>query len=206
MKLLTRLFFRGLATVLPLALTVGILYWLIVSAETLLRELYIWIVPNGERYYLPGLGFAITVVLIITVGALMYSWLARSLYDLGISLVERLPGVRTVYGMVKDILRFFIASETEAFDQVVMVDLPGTGGRILGFQTRDSLDDLPEGIGGPQDVAVYLPMSYQIGGFLLMVPRDRVQPVQMSMEEALRFTVTAGVATLPKSREVQPRP
>jgi uncharacterized membrane protein len=65
--------------------------------------------------------------------------------------------------------------------------------RLIGFITREDFGDLPVGIGGDDAVAVYLPMSYQIGGFTTMVPRSAVQPVDMSIEQAMRFAVTAGM-------------
>ena len=77
--------------------------------------------------------------------------------------------------------------------QVVTVTLHEGGPRLLGFLTRESLNDLPEGLGGEGTVAVYLPMSYQIGGYTLILPRSAVTPVEMGIEDAMRFAVTAGV-------------
>jgi uncharacterized membrane protein len=65
---------------------------------------------------------------------------------------------------------------------------------LLGFVTRQDLSRLPLGMEGRDTIAVYLPMSYQIGGYTLLLPRTMVEPVQMSMEDALRFTITAGMS------------
>ncbi len=77
--------------------------------------------------------------------------------------------------------------------QVVMVELPGFGMRLLGFVSRRDFSDLPAGIGAEGDVAVYLPMSYQIGGYTIFLPRSRVQPVDLSREMAMKFILTAGL-------------
>ncbi len=60
-------------------------------------------------------------------------------------------------------------------------------------QLTATFDDLPPGLGGEEDVAVYVPYSYQIGGFTLIVARKQIQPLDMRLEDAMRFVVTAGV-------------
>jgi uncharacterized membrane protein len=90
---------------------------------------------------------------------------------------------------------FFGGSDKGKFNKVVMVSLGGTGARILGLVTREDFGSLPAGIGGDDRVAVYLPMSYQVGGFTAIVPRSAIEQVEMSMEEAMRFAVTAGMST-----------
>jgi uncharacterized membrane protein len=71
--------------------------------------------------------------------------------------------------------------------------------RLLGFITRSDFSDLPPGVGKEGEVAVYLPMSYQVGGYTILVPRSRVTAVDMSREEALRFLLTAGIKAQDKS-------
>jgi uncharacterized membrane protein len=72
---------------------------------------------------------------------------------------------------------------------------PNTNIRLLGFVTRDDVHDIAEGLAPEQNIAVYLPMSYQVGGYTVFVPRDSVEPVNMSMNEAMRFAITAGMST-----------
>ena len=72
--------------------------------------------------------------------------------------------------------------------------LGSTPKRLIGFITRDEFGELPPGIRDDDTLAVYFPMSYQIGGFTMMVPRLAVQPIDMSIEQAMRFVVTAGMS------------
>jgi uncharacterized membrane protein len=72
---------------------------------------------------------------------------------------------------------------------------------VLGFVTREDFGTMPVGLGGPDVVAVYLPMSYQIGGYTVLLPRRLVEPVDMSVEDALRFTVTAGMSQIPARQD-----
>lgn len=65
--------------------------------------------------------------------------------------------------------------------------------KIMGLVSRDNFEDLPKGIGGEGDVAVYIPMSYQIGGMTVILPKSMVQPVNMGIEQGLRFAATAGM-------------
>jgi uncharacterized membrane protein len=89
---------------------------------------------------------------------------------------------------------FFSSSDKKPMRRAVMVTVGNTSLRLIGFITREDFGDLPAGIGGDGNVAVYLPMSYQIGGFTTMVPRSAVQPIDMSIEQAMRFAVTAGMS------------
>ena len=65
--------------------------------------------------------------------------------------------------------------------------------KLLGFVTREDFSDLPAGLAGEGVVAVYLPMSYQIGGYTVMLPRSAIEPVNMSMQDAMKFAVTGGM-------------
>jgi uncharacterized membrane protein len=120
----------------------------------------------------------------------MYSLLVRSLYRRVTALLTRIPVVKSIYGMIVDVLQLF-GGDRRPLQKVVLVRIEG-GGELLGFQTRDDFADLPDF--GNGRVAVFVPMSYQLGGFTVIVPRERVREVAMRAEEALRFCVTAGVA------------
>jgi uncharacterized membrane protein len=193
MKLFSRLFLRGLAAVLPLALT-GYLVWLAVSSvENLLRELLKTLFP--DIVYWPGMGFAASILVVLAAGLLMYSFVARTLYRWLSDLLARIPVVKSVYGMVLDVVQLFGGGGKKPFQKVVLVRLEPAGAELLGFMTRDDVADLP-GFGAGK-VAVYLPMSYQLGGFTVVVAREQVREVAMGVEEALRFCVTAGVKAQP---------
>lgn len=195
MGTLGKLFFRGLAAILPLALTGYLVYAAVVAGETLLHEFLVWLFAALDlRWnYWPGMGFAVSIVLVMAVGLLTYSFLLRTVYRAFTSLLQRIPVVKSVYGMIVDVVQLF-GAEQKPFHTVVLVQMPN-GTEQLGFLTRDNCDEL-EGF-GKDHVAVYLPMSYQIGGFTVIVPRAKARIVPMKAEEALRFCVTAGVSRTP---------
>lgn len=191
MSWMTRTFLRGMAAVLPFALTIYIVYWLVDSTEGLLEGVYRFFFPHGQYWY--GIGLALAIVLLFAVGILLNAVLVQRLYRWILRQIERIPFIKTIYGMLSDMMGFFRLSEKRELNQVVLVELGGA--RLLGFVTRDHFEDLPEELGGDETIGVYLPMSYQLGGYLVMLPRRAVTPVQMSAEEALRFAITAGVTT-----------
>ena len=192
MKMVTRMFLKGLAAVLPITVTLYVLYWLGSTAESLLGRGLKMLIP-GSLYW-PGMGVAAGLVLVFVIGVLMKAWLFRKVFRWGERLVERIPLVKALYGSVRDLMGFFSGSDKKAMRKAVMVTAGNPSLRLIGFITREDFSDLPAGIGDDDTVAVYLPMSYQIGGFTTMVPRSAVQPIDMSVEQAMRFAVTAGMS------------
>lgn len=187
-----RTFFRGLAAVLPLALTGSLITWAVVSVEDGLKQVIVgWFEWMPEEQYWNGLGTVLAIGLVFLIGLLMYSFIARRLYKAFTAMIERIPIVKTIYGMFVDVARLVASGEEKPFRKVVMIQLP-EGIEQIGFLTRDAFDDHPDI--GEGKVAVYLPMSYQLGGFTVIVPADRVRELSMTVEEALRFCVTAGVS------------
>jgi uncharacterized membrane protein len=94
---------------------------------------------------------------------------------------------------LRDFTNLMSQPRKQGLQQVVLVRLGGDL-RVMGFVTRSDLTGLPPGMSEPGNIAVYMPMSYQIGGYTALVPRSSVQPVDMTLEEAMRFTLTAGVS------------
>lgn len=190
MKRIARFFLDGLLALLPLAVTLYILIWLFQTLESVLGGALQWALP--EAWYLPGMGIALGVVAIFTLGVMLRLWLFRKVVGLVDAVFDRVPLVKSIYSAVKDLTRLFRGSGAEQGKRVVMVEMPGGAGSLIGFVTRDQFDDVPDGIGASGQVAVYLPMSYQLGGYMLVVDKQRVRGVGMSVEDALRFALTAG--------------
>lgn len=186
----SRVFFQGLITILPLALTLYVLWWFGSIAETVMRKLVLLVL--SENYYVPGMGMAAGVVLIFLAGLMVNSWGLRQLIGWGEELLNRMPLIKLIYGPMRDLMQLF-SSSPKKMGQVVMVRMGQSEIRLLGFVTRQDFDDLPKGFGDENQVAVYLPMSYQMGGFTVMMPKDSIEPIEFSMEEAMKFALTAGL-------------
>ncbi len=190
MKGASKIFFTGLAAVLPVLLTFYILAWLGAKAESVFGVTLSLLLP--ERWYKPGMGLLAGVVFIFLVGLTLRAWVVRRFFSLGERLLNRIPLVKAIYGSIRDLMNFF-GGKDQGFSQVVLVRLGDTQMKLLGFVTREDFSDLPAGLAGEGVVAVYMPMSYQIGGYTVLLPRSAIEPVNMSMQEAMKFAVTGGM-------------
>lgn len=192
MNSLIKLFLKGLAVVIPVILTLAILWWMAAGSERLLGNVLVRILPDG--WYIPGMGLLSAIALIVLVGLLSHVLLFQKLFEFWEGLVHRLPFVKTIYTAIKDFIGYFSVDQQESFKKVVLVSLPGQSFQMLGFVTRESFDDLGIEPEVEDPVAVYCPMSYQIGGYTLFLPRQCLTPVNMTFEEGMRLAVTAGVS------------
>lgn len=186
-----RIFLTGLLTVLPVLATLYLVLWLVGALEQFFGAQLKWLIP--DEYYRTGMGLLLAVLVIFGIGLLTQALLFRRVFGWGEKLLERIPLVRSVYTALRDLFGLVANGDDADALQVVSVTLPGTNMRALGFVSRADFSDLPAGIGKEGEIAVYLPMSYQIGGYTLFMPRDQAVPVDMSREEAMKFILTAGL-------------
>ncbi|MGD2081483.1 MAG: DUF502 domain-containing protein [Chromatiales bacterium] len=189
MKSISRTFLTGLVTILPVVLTLYLLYWLVVSMESVLGTAIRLLLPDD--LYHPGMGVVAGVLVVFLMGLLMHAYVVRWLFAKGEAVFYHLPLINSVYRATRDFFNFISSTTEKEFEQVVAVTIGET--ELIGFVTRAVPDGLPEGFRGNDKVLVYLPLSYMIGGYTVLMPRSRVRPVEMTMEEAMRFTLTAGV-------------
>jgi uncharacterized membrane protein len=179
---LGRVFLTGLLTVLPVIGTLYFALWVLSVLEKFFGKQVLLVIPDD--WYHTGMGLVVAVVFV-------FLWAEKMLLEI--------PLVRSVYGALRDLLGLF-AQHKEPSLQVVSLDLPGNL-RLLGFVTRSDFSDAPPGIARGDEVAVYLPMSYQIGGYTVFVPRSACKPVEMSREEAMKFILTAGLKSASPSEQ-----
>ncbi len=189
MKYLSKTLLTGFITLLPVVLTVYLLYWLAISSEDLMGNLLHYILP--ERFYFPGLGMLVGLIVIFFIGLLMNAYLVRKLFSLGEQILYRLPLIKSIYRAFRDFFDFFSPNK-EGLGQVVAVTFNGM--ELVGFITQDDPHRLPPSFRDRGCVLVYLPMSYMVGGYTLLVQKSDLRPLQMSRDEAMRFVLTAGIA------------
>jgi uncharacterized membrane protein len=178
MNWLLKNFLRGLVIVVPIAVTIYLLYQTFVSLDRLLKLPF------------PGLGLAILVAAIIAVGALASNFVGREVFALTEKLFTRAPIVRIVYAAIKDLLEAFVGNKRR-FDRPVVVSITDDL-RVLGFITRDDLASLAM----PGDVGVYVPFSYTWDGCLLIVARDRIQALDADSASVMSLVVSGGVSRI----------
>jgi uncharacterized membrane protein len=193
MKSVGKIFLTGVFTLLPILATLYLVFWLFATVERFLGRQLLFLLP--DEYYRAGMGMLAAIVVIFLTGLLMRAWLFQQLVQGGEMLLLKIPLIKVVYKALKDLFGLFSDSKNSEALQVVSIQLPGTEMRLLGFVTRSDFSDLPPGVGLDGEVAVYLPMSYQVGGYTVMIPRSRINPIPMSRDDAMRFVLTAGLKT-----------
>ncbi|UTV29572.1 DUF502 domain-containing protein [Photobacterium atrarenae] len=188
---ISRNIITGLMTLLPVVLTLYLLYWLAMSAESLLGGLIQTILP--QAWYWPGMGLLTGLLVIFLTGLMMNAYLVQRLFAKGEQVLYHMPIVRSVYPAIRDFFDYFSPTTRKEFKQVVAVTLGDTGMQVIGFVTQPVPERIPASFRDEKSVLVYLPLSYMIGGYAVLIPRHAIRPLDMTVEEAMRFTLTAGM-------------
>ena len=187
---LKSIFVKGLLTVLPIAITIYLLVWLISLFGDSVNHILKTIAPGLAN---TGLSFVIGIALIFVVGLLVNMWIGQKLKAYVDKLLGRIPVVSDIYSSIKSLSDYLGGnSQLQAVDQVVMVQFGGA--EVIGLVTREDMQDAPKGMVSSKDtIAVYLPMSYQVGGYTVYVSKKAIRPIYMKKKDALRWTLMAGV-------------
>ncbi len=203
--LLRRYLIAGLLVWVPLGVTA-----LVVKALVDLMDRTLLLLPPQWRpeavlgFSVPGLGLALAFVVVLATGALAANFLGRRLVAGGEALLRRVPVVRSVYGAVKQVAETLFSARGDSFRKVLLVEYPRRGCWTLAFQTA-SASPAVEGAAGRPLVSVFVPTTPNpTSGFFLMLPREEVVELDMSVDEGLRLLLSMGVVQ--PGREVAARP
>lgn len=179
MRMLTRSFAQGLLVLAPIAITV----WVVVFTVTTLDK---WL-DTG----IPGLGIVIAAVGITVIGYLTGNVVGNKLLEWLEAGMQRVPLIRILYNALRDLFGAFVGGQRK-FDKPVAVEINTHGLKVLGFLTAQHFDD-PQLEG---HVSVYLPESYNFAGNLIVVPKERVRPLDADGAEFMAFIVSGGVTEM----------
>ncbi len=160
----------------------------------LLQRAILLIVPH--EHYLPGMGIAAALVLLLAAGTLFNALMVQSALASWERFLDRIPVVKTIYGATRDFVKL-IPSGGQRRDLRRVVLARFGEAQVIGFVTQDDAAEL--GIVAEKDglVAVYFPMSYQIGGYTALLPRSRLVTLDVPVEAAMRMVLTGGVSGAP---------
>lgn len=192
-----RWFLAGFLVTAPILLT-GYLTWLIIGiidgyvSNFLPKDL------NPQTYVdfpLPGFGLIIGALIIIVIGALTTGFLGRTLIRFGERLVNGVPVIRSVYGATKQIMETVMASQSDAFREVVLIEYPRRGIWAIGFVTGTTRGEV-QNMSSEKLVNVFVPTTPNpTSGFLLFFPREDLITLEMGVEEAVKMVVSGGIVT-----------
>ncbi len=188
---------KGLVAILPIGLTLYVVYWLAVTAERLFSRLIKLLIPDD--YYWPGLGLLAGLALLYVVGLAINAYVVRRVLRVGDKVFARIPVVKTIYIATRDFIGFFpTAGKGSDLQRVVLV--PFGPGKLIGFVTAESGAVLGPERAQDDTVAVYLPMSYMVGGYTLFLPRESLEPTSLTVEAGMRLALMGGVQSAPPAK------
>lgn len=202
---LRRYLIAGLLVWLPLGVTV-----LVIKALVGFMDQWLPLLPPRWQpdallgFHLPGVGVALSVLVVFVTGVLAANLFGRQLVALWESLLGRIPLVNTIYSSVKQLAETMFSSSGQSFRKVLLIEYPRKGLWTLAFQTGTGMGEAQRLIGGDV-VSVYVPTTPNpTSGFFLMVPREEVVELEMSVDDGLKMILSMG-AVVPERNDVGTR-
>ena len=195
MSTLRRYFVAGLLVWIPLGITLWVLKLLVdIMDQSLL------LLPERLHsdalfgFHVPGLGIFLTLAIVIFTGALAANFFGRQLLSLGHDVLTRIPIVRSIYGGVKQISDTLFSPEGKAFRRAVLVRYPHQGAWTVALVTGTPEHEVADILGRDQ-ISVFVPTTPNItAGFFLVVPRSETIELEMTVDAALKYIISMGVA------------
>jgi uncharacterized membrane protein len=189
MRSLLKFFVNGILTIVPIGLVIYVVVQSFQFLDSLLgnalRE------RIGDGAYVPGLGILLTVVLITLVGWLTTHWFSAQLIGMVEYILQRIPFVKTLYKIIRETIESLLG-EKKSFSKVALVTLPNNPVKMLGFITTEDVSKLGDQL--TDHIAIYVPQTFQVAGVTFLVPKEHVEILDISPEEAMRFILSGGVS------------
>jgi uncharacterized membrane protein len=197
-----RYFVAGLLVLVPVGVTLFALRFLVNLMDRSLLLLPERIQPETLLgFKIPGLGILLGLIILLLTGMLAANFFGRKLVEIGERILDRIPVVRSIYSGSKQIAETMFSGKSDAFRRPVLIPYPHENSWALAFVTNTNLGEI-QARTGKDVVGVYVPTTPNpTSGFNLMIPREQVIDLEMSVDEALRMIISLGVVV-----PVWPRP
>lgn len=194
MNKIQKIFVSGLISFLPLAVTIYIVYAGVTIVENLLGNFLRRVLP--QDYYITGFGFMATMILIFFMGLLLNNFVTAKLLQRLQEKLTEVPFIKVVYSPLRDLMNLFSKGRGGSELQKVVLVTFDQEKQVMGLVTRENFSDLGSSFKiGTEKIAVYLPMSYGLGGYTILVNKAQVQPIDLPVEKAMSLALTAWIKT-----------
>lgn len=205
-KKVRRYFFTGLLVLVPVWLTTIVVRWIVGFMDGLLvRTLPLkWQPEQLFGFPAPGLGVILTLLLILFVGLLATNYFGNKLVKASEELVYRIPLVKGIYTLFKQLADTVLSSDRQGFRKVVLIEYPRKGLWSIGFVTGVSEGELQR-VTDRRVINVFIPTTPNpTSGFYILVPEEDAKVLTMSVEEAFKLIVSGGMVSPPDNLKGMP--
>lgn len=185
---------------MPLAITIIVFKFLFEFLDNLLGPVVVLAIKNTgfnipEDFAVPGLGVATTVILVFSIGLITTNYIGRKMWAAGEFILAHIPVIRSVYSGAKQVIETFATGNAQAFRKVILLEYPRKGLYTLAFITGATSAETIEKTEG-EFVNIYVPTTPNpTSGFMLMLPKEEVVELEMSVEDGLKMIISGGVVT-----------
>jgi uncharacterized membrane protein len=183
-----------LLVLVPLAITVGVLDWIVGTLDQTLQILpRSWHPDRLIGFHIPGFGVLLALAIVLLIGAVASNFLGRKLVGWWDSLLGRIPIVRSIYSSVKQVSDTLFSENGNAFRKALLIQWPREGVWTIGFQTGTPGGDVANHLPG-EYLSVYVPTTPNpTGGYFVMLKKVDCIELKMSVDEALTYVISMGV-------------
>ncbi|MDI1338298.1 DUF502 domain-containing protein [Polaromonas sp.] len=196
----------GLLVLVPLAVTVWLLNWIIGTLDQTLQILPSdWHPDKLLGFHLPGFGVLLALAIVLSIGAFASNFFGRKLVSWWDALLSRIPIVRSIYSSVKQVSDTLFSENGNAFRKALLVQWPREGVWTIAFQTGMPGGDVANHLQGDY-LSVYVPTTPNpTGGYFIMLPKADCIELKMSVDEALTYVISMGVVVPGSAASYKPK-
>jgi uncharacterized membrane protein len=191
-RALLNYFFKGVIVVVPVGAAIFLIFWAVSSVDNALNLSDVfWTDSQGKPIHIPGLGILNVLVIIMIAGILVTNVVTDPIKFWFKRWINRLPFFNFLYSSIKDLTEAFVGDEKK-FNEAVIVQVNEFGLKKIGFLVQKDLAKLNL----PGEVAVYFPYSYSFAGQVVIIPADKVKPIDKNAADMMKFVISGGVSGL----------
>jgi uncharacterized membrane protein len=191
-RALLNYFFKGVIVVVPVGAAIFLIFWAVSSVDNALNLSDVfWTDSQGKPIHIPGLGILNVLVIIMIAGILVTNVVTDPIKFWFKRWINRLPFFNFLYSSIKDLTEAFVGDEKK-FNEAVIVQVNEFGLKKIGFLVQKDLAKLKL----PGEVAVYFPYSYSFAGQVVIIPADKVKPIDKNAADMMKFVISGGVSGL----------